>query len=983
MGKERKKKKKSFLLTLSLLQAHGAYNKAKKAYLNVTGSGGEDGSARQTDRLKNERDVLKQYVDLFEALKKAFGNLARDLPRQQSSFSAIATLLSREAAGLGENLQVLMETVANFISSMIQHSTYSNQIFEQAIPSYIEAFLNVEYADAKTQLHLFDRAAKNLSDAEARLASLRTQPRPDMVVVGQQEALVQQCVADLDRAEERAYDTLFKINEDAQLVLVRCMSQFLRAWSDHLAGAAADLQQCCDALQQEKQVNPDLQDLALPASISSSASAPSSSSSSSVVIASSPPRAGSRPLPPGPAPTAIPQRPSSRPVSQQFEVPPPVALGPVKTVGTGVPRARSISTAAPAAAPSSVTSDGEKALDQLLALQQHQQQQQQASSPSSSFLQPAQPVPLGDASSHHAPTPSVSSNRLSVLEPAGSEPNLRKGRQKVERSATTSSEVVLSNDPNEFTTSVYHQLAPVEADRISSRSFGVRIGKRSLQLSVDAASGSIVVSEPMVPTLEFTIQDVLQFYKATKHSTRLCVRFNGRQKDRFEFSTFEERERCWEMFWAMRGIPLQPTVTVFCTTFNFGEARGPDEAMGQWLPEGYDIYAVGVQECEYIPHRQYNSVEADLFAAIQKHLGPDYVKVAGQSLLSIRLIVFVRRRYASHCTNVKMRKVPCGHLGKVGNKGAVAITMHLLNSRICFVTAHLAAHDERYLERNQDLQNIFSGLSSLVPGGISPLNYYHALFVFGDFNYRVELPRDTVLTYLENGDAGMLLKKDQLLRAMSEGAAFFGFQEGQVSFLPTYRMLRGRDGYSDEKLRIPSWTDRVLWRALPAADVRLGAYSACTGVLTSDHRPVFGAFQVPLFKPNLPHSPQIRCNIAVTKLHGELVVPRLTSVAFYSPNLLDPNNPPETVTSHNAQWGDTAPFLYPVSANPSYVSARHLMIAIRVERREVVATSVLPLAPACGAAQSFKVFLTDDKGLYAGTVSGVLQVNFSTSPASR
>ena len=366
--------------------------------------------------------------------------------------------------------------------------------------------------------------------------------------------------------------------------------------------------------------------------------------------------------------------------------------------------------------------------------------------------------------------------------------------------------------------------------------------------------------------------------------------------------------------------------------------------------------------------------------------------VAGQSLLSIRLIVMVRRKYALSCTNVKMRKVPCGHLGKVGNKGAVAVAMHVLNSRFCFATAHLAAHDEKYAERNADVQNIMAGLRSLVPPGMSPLNYYHGFFFFGDLNYRVDMPRDQVLTYLEQGDAELLQRKDQLLRAVAEGAALYGFQEGRITFLPTYRVLRGRDGFSDDKMRVPSWTDRVLWRTLPAADVKLGAYASCPGVLTSDHRPVFAAFQIPLFKPNLPHAAEIRCCITLSGLQGTLAgpppgsqaqgqqqPPRFTTVAVFCPSLLDPSLPPESAPSASGQWGDSVgPIAALVAANPSYVSARHLMLTVRADRRDVVGTACVPLAPAIGNARhSFQVYLHDERGMFVGSLAGFLSVKFA------
>lgn len=190
---------------------------------------------------------------------------------------------------------------------------------------------------------------------------------------------------------------------------------------------------------------------------------------------------------------------------------------------------------------------------------------------------------------------------------------------------------------NEFTGNCYKELAPAEAPvgLSAHHTFFVRCGpKRAVRLTVDLEAKTIGTSEQLMPDAVYGMSDLLQFYKATKHFTRLVLRFQGRAKERFEFNTMTERERCWELIWAMRGIPLQSTMTLFATTFNLGEARGP-ETLEHWLPEGYDIYAVGVQECEYIPHRQYNSVEADLFDLIQRHLGSDFIK--GQCFLFVHL----------------------------------------------------------------------------------------------------------------------------------------------------------------------------------------------------------------------------------------------------------------------------------------------------------------------------------------------------------
>ncbi len=974
-------------------KAHGAYNKAKKVYSNAvkTYAGGPlDGSSRHSERLRAEREMLRVYVDFFDALRKSVRAAAQEVPKREENLSSLASLLSRSAPAVGEAqpaLQFLLEAVSAMLEGIQEGVHDTSEVLEQLMPTYFDCFLNVGYGEAKTALAQFDRAAKELGDGEARVAALRAQPKPDMSQLGHQEARVQSLIAALDAAEEHAYDTLFRVTSDAEAVLVRALSQYLRSWSQYLAAAAASLEAACEEL--HASAASELPDLSLP-NVGSSSRLPHGPAASAPIVPnrhSLPPATlgefeiiGSSPPAVAPSPLAL-HKTAPGPKKQngaKAKTAGPKGSGPAKAVE--VPTPPLLGKSAPPKL-SSAPLDGEAALDKLMAKESAPPPQVAGGG----FLQHAAPQSLAQEAGARG---SVGLRRGSVsLDDAGRRGG---GRQRMERAPAAASEVSL--DVNDFIGNSYKLLSSAETavTMPAVETFRVRCGpKRVVQLTVDVENKTLTMVEQQTADAQYTLGELLQFYKATKHFTRLVLRFQGRAKERFDFATMEERERCWELIWAMRGIPLQSTLTLFTTTFNLGETRGP-ETLEHWLPEGYDVYAVGVQECEYIPHRQHSSVEADLFDGIQRHLGSDYIKVAGQSLLSIRLIVMVRRKYALSCTNVKMRKVPCGHLGKVGNKGAVAIAMHVLNSRFCFVTAHLAAHDDKYAERNMDMQNIIYGLRSLVPSGMSPLNYYHGLFFFGDLNYRVEMPREQVLTYLEQGDATLLLRKDQLKRAMEEGSAFYGFLEGDISFVPTYRVLRGRDGFSDDKMRVPSWTDRVLWRTLPAADVKLGAYSSCAGVLTSDHRPVFAAFQVPLFKPNLPHSSQIRCSITLTALQGTLVAfqqqqqlqmqqVRATSVVVYCANLIDPACAPESATSYNAQWGDSiGPITSLVAANPSYVSARHLMLTVRADRGEVVGTACVPLSPAIGNShQAFQVFLHDERGLYAGSLSGLLAVKFS------
>ena len=58
-----------------------------------------------------------------------------------------------------------------------------------------------------------------------------------------------------------------------------------------------------------------------------------------------------------------------------------------------------------------------------------------------------------------------------------------------------------------------------------------------------------------------------------------------------------------------------------------------------------------------------------------------------------------------------------------------------------------------------------------------------------------------------------VLHFDQLLEERKRRRAFSGFQEGDITFLPTYKYDQGSADFdSSEKNRCPSWTDRVLYR---------------------------------------------------------------------------------------------------------------------------------------------------------------------------
>jgi hypothetical protein len=127
----------------------------------------------------------------------------------------------------------------------------------------------------------------------------------------------------------------------------------------------------------------------------------------------------------------------------------------------------------------------------------------------------------------------------------------------------------------------------------------------------------------------------------------------------------------------------------------------------------------------------------------------------------------------------------------------------------------------------------------------------HILFC-GDLNYRLDLPRElaerTVDKIKDTKDETevrslrtSLLRHDQLLRTISEGAAFCDFSEGEIKFPPTFKFDKGTKDYdTSHKQRIPAWTDRILYKYNKG--VKVLEYDSVQEATHSDHRPVFGTF---------------------------------------------------------------------------------------------------------------------------------------------
>ncbi len=351
--------------------------------------------------------------------------------------------------------------------------------------------------------------------------------------------------------------------------------------------------------------------------------------------------------------------------------------------------------------------------------------------------------------------------------------------------------------------------------------------------------------------------------------------------------------------------------SIFVGTFN-ANGKKPTETLEAWLlgPKSSpypmsDIYVIGFQEIVDLNatnvvletqsssrtnlwgekiHNTLNSAvwakehpQGGSFDTEEQDNRTPYELISKNHLVGIALLIYVARRHVPYVRGVLSKTAGVGLMGMMGNKGACAVRMKYYDSTLCFISSHLAAHRGNVQGRNADYAHIldkvaFKHESSAAGKNLStgaPISTFHKhgyygiadhdyVFWAGDLNYRIASGVTVEQCYqrIREGDFDYLRSQDQLNQERAAGRTFVGFEEGVVSFLPTYKYIPGTDRYDDredKKMRAPAWCDRVLWRIPPGVSqkasngilrVNLRKYDRCSTNKISDHKPVLALFDV-------------------------------------------------------------------------------------------------------------------------------------------
>eukprot|EP01134_Creolimax_fragrantissima_P003445 CFRG3445T1 len=264
-----------------------------------------------------------------------------------------------------------------------------------------------------------------------------------------------------------------------------------------------------------------------------------------------------------------------------------------------------------------------------------------------------------------------------------------------------------------------------------------------------------------------------------------------------------------------------------------------------------DVYAIGFQEIVNIEAKSiYKADEGNLeqwrlrITGALSTQSTTYNLLAQRQLVGVALLIFVAVPALPMVRDVVITKCNVGMHGLAGNKGGIGIRFVFRNTSFCFVCAHLAAGQYNVQDRIEDYKDITRSLD--FGKGRRVLNHNY-VFWLGDFNFRVDLPREVVIPGVMEGDYERLLQKDQLKAVQATGQAFVDFEEGEIKFAPTYKYNVNTDIYdTSEKQRTPAWTDRILWRISGESvlNCALQYYNRVDSIRTSDHRPVVAVVDV-------------------------------------------------------------------------------------------------------------------------------------------
>uniref|UniRef100_A0A4X2KR57 Phosphatidylinositol 4,5-bisphosphate 5-phosphatase A n=1 Tax=Vombatus ursinus TaxID=29139 RepID=A0A4X2KR57_VOMUR len=346
-----------------------------------------------------------------------------------------------------------------------------------------------------------------------------------------------------------------------------------------------------------------------------------------------------------------------------------------------------------------------------------------------------------------------------------------------------------------------------------------------------------------------------------------------------------------------------PGFRITIVTWNVGTAMPPDDVTSLLHQNGddsggSDMIAIGLQEVNsMINQRLKDALFTDQWSELfMDALGPfNFVMVSTVRMQGVILLVFAKYYHLPFLRDVQTDCTRTGLGGYWGNKGGVSVRLSVFGHMVCFLNCHLPAHMDKAEQRKENFMTILNMQQFEGPMANGILDH-DIVFWFGDLNFRIEnYDLHFVKFAIDNNQLQKLWEKDQLNMAKGSWPVLKGFQEGPLTFAPTFKFDVGTNFYdTSAKKRKPAWTDRILWKIKAPSggrspsgreshrlQVTQHSYRSHMEYTVSDHKPVAALFvlqfayrdDVPLVRIDVADE-WLRPDQAVVRYHMESVFSR-------------------------------------------------------------------------------------------------------------
>ena len=266
---------------------------------------------------------------------------------------------------------------------------------------------------------------------------------------------------------------------------------------------------------------------------------------------------------------------------------------------------------------------------------------------------------------------------------------------------------------------------------------------------------------------------------------------------------------------------------------------------------------------------------------LQEHIGPTHVKLASFYHGSIGTVLFIKRELIWFCSvvesdyvNLRPVKTP------MRTKASLLVSFQLFGTLMCFICSHFEAGEGNVEQRIANYKTTIGNirLPKRLGGGatasssakaaannsstgtgaaatatpiVDGTENFDTVFWLGDLNFRLTKERERIeraVTHLRERRSHNyedVTEHDELRVALKHNEAFCGFTEGRITFEPTYKYDVNTDNYeTSDKCRIPSYCDRILYRSRHKGAIACSYYDLIKDIKLSDHRAVFGLYEV-------------------------------------------------------------------------------------------------------------------------------------------